>query len=122
MNALIVIFIISYLLYSFSYDWKFLGIFLSLTAVYHVLTQTNLILKSEFKGFRNKFTVATWYSPDDPHIYGKVKLNIKRMMPYLERKAKESNLEKITITLFTIKLIALLLNKYPSLSSYVRLY
>eukprot|EP00340_Litonotus_pictus_P000649 CAMPEP_0170520986 /NCGR_PEP_ID=MMETSP0209-20121228/6316_1 /TAXON_ID=665100 ORGANISM="Litonotus pictus, Strain P1" /NCGR_SAMPLE_ID=MMETSP0209 /ASSEMBLY_ACC=CAM_ASM_000301 /LENGTH=268 /DNA_ID=CAMNT_0010807609 /DNA_START=87 /DNA_END=893 /DNA_ORIENTATION=+ len=68
---------------------------------------------------RHKTTVASWETPNDPHIYGKVKINVTKIDSYLEDLTKKLG-KKITYTLYSIKLLALVLGKFPELNSFIK--
>jgi hypothetical protein len=118
MNALIIIFLLSYVLYSINNDIKFLFIYASIVGIYTLLTQ-KLFYKTPWTKFRNVSTVASWGAPNDPHIYGKIILDITKIESYLADLSKKLN-KKLTLTLFSIKLIAIVLQKYPQLNAYIK--
>lgn len=118
MNALIILFIISYLLYSFQCDLKFLFTYVFIVLVYTIITQF-ILLPTPFNSMRNKTTVASWGAPNDPHIYGKIKLNVTDVEPYLETLSKKLG-KKITFTLYSIKLLAIVISKLPEINSFIK--
>jgi hypothetical protein len=118
MNALIVFFFIVYGVYALFYNIKFWIIYILLILGYYYLTKVNLF-ESKFNSLRRKVSIATWSSPNDPQTYAKLKLDITKMEPYLEKKSSETG-EKITLTIFIIKLISIVLKKYPELYGYIR--
>jgi hypothetical protein len=118
MNALLVIFFVAYSIYAFFNNFKFWLIYIALMALYIYLTQVRF-LNSSLNSLRKRIQIATWGAPNDPEIYGKLKLDITKMEPYLEELSKEIG-EKITITIFVIKLIALAMRKYPDFFGYIK--
>jgi tryptophanyl-tRNA synthetase len=68
---------------------------------------------------RKKIMIASWGSLNDPQIYSSLKLDISKIEPYLAEKSKETG-EKITLTIFIIKLLAIVLKKYPALHAYIK--
>lgn len=118
MNALIILFIISYLLYAFNCDLSFIYLYLGLIFVYTVFTQY-VFCKTPFNSFRNKTTVSSWGSPNDSHLYGKVKLNVTEIESYLETLSNKLG-KKITFTIYSIKLLSIILSKFPELNSYIK--
>lgn len=119
MNALIIIFLLSYFVYAAFNNARFLIIYFSLIAIYYYLTQVKFF-QNAFNSLRRKIQIATWGSPFDPQIYGKLKINLNQVEPYLEEISKEIG-EKVTLTIYIIKLISLVLKKYPEISGCIRL-
>ena len=117
MNALICFFIFTYGLYALFNNFKFWVVYLLLIGVYYYLTQVKYF-QSSFSTIRRKIIVAIWGPNNDPQIYAKVKLDITKMVDYLAEKSKETG-EKITLTLFAIKLMSIVLKKYPRVYSYI---
>lgn len=118
MNALMVLFFLTYLVYSLKYDWMFYMIYITLVATYTYVTQY-LLLKTPFDHMRNKVTVGSWSSPSDPQLYGKIKLNVTKIEDYLVKKSKEVG-KKLTYTIYSIKLLSLVINKFPTLNTYIK--
>ena len=118
MNALLIIFILSYFYYAFYYEFGFILIFITITFLYTLLTQF-IFFKTPYNGMRNKMTVATWGETTDPQIYGKVKLNLTKMEPYLEKLSAKINV-KVTLTIFSIKLVSIVLSKFEIMNSYIK--
>jgi len=111
-------FFITYLLYSLHVNLTFYLIYILLVGLYTYITQF-VILKTPFNHMRNKVTVASWNSPCDPQFYGQIKIDVSKIEPYLEKISKETG-KKFTFTLFSIKLISILINKFPSLNTYIK--
>jgi hypothetical protein len=111
MNALLVIFFISYGIYSLFNNFKFWIIYITLIGLYYYITQVKFF-HSAYDSLRRRISIATWGPPTDPQTYAKVNLDITKMENYLEEKSKEIG-ERITITTFVIKLMSLVLRKYP---------
>jgi len=63
--------------------------------------------------------VASWGPLNDPQIYAKLKLDITKIEPYLAEKSKETG-QKITLTVYIIKLLSIVLNKYPQMQGYIK--
>jgi hypothetical protein len=118
MNSLIVFFFIAYGIYAFFYNMRFWYIYLSLLGAYYYLTQVRWF-NDKFNYLRRKVSIATWGAPYDPQTYAKLKLDITKMESYLEIKGKEIG-EKLTLTIFVIKLISIVLKKYPELYGYIK--
>jgi len=63
--------------------------------------------------------IASWNESNDPQIYSKFNLDITKIEPYLLEKSKEIG-HKITPTIYSIKLISILINKYREINGYVK--
>ena len=50
--------------------------------------------------------------------YVKIKLDITRMEKFIEKECSQSG-EKITLTMFVIKLMSIALKKYPEINGYI---
>jgi len=118
MNALLFIFFITYGVYAAVYNFKFWVIYVALISLYFYITQVKYF-NTIYTSIRRKITVATWGPINDPQIYSKVKLDITKIEPYLLQKSNEIG-QKITITIFIIKLMSILLKKYPQLNGYIK--
>lgn len=117
MNSLIVFFIFTYGVYALFNNLKFWLVYLFLIGTYYFITQFKYF-KSSYSSIRRKLIVATWGANNDCQIYSKVKIDITKMQDYLDKKSEETG-EKITLTVYAIKLLALVLSKYPNLISYI---
>lgn len=118
MNALIYIFLISYGIYAFLNNFTFWIIYLILIALYYYITQI-LLFKTPFMSTRRKVMIATWSALGDPQIYAKLKLDITKVESYLIQKSKEIG-QKITLTVYIIKLLSIVLKKYPQMQGYIK--
>jgi len=118
MNALLVIFFITYGVYALFWNLKFRLIYLILLGLYFYITQVRLF-PDALNSIRKKIMIASWGSLNDPQIYSSVKLDISKIEAYLAEKSKETG-EKITLTIFCIKLLSIVLKKYPALHAYIK--
>lgn len=118
MNAILVIFYISFLSYSLCNNIKFIIIYLALIGLYTYITQFKLF-KDVVNSARRKIMIGTWTKSFDPQVYSKVKIDISKIEPYLEQKSKEIG-EKLTLTIYAIKLISILLKKYPEFCGFIK--
>jgi hypothetical protein len=118
MNAFIVFFIFTYGVYALFNNLMFWFIYILLVGIYFFITQFKYF-KSIYNSIRRKLIVATWGTNNDCQIYSKVKIDITKMQDYLNKKSEEAG-EKITLTIYAIKLLALIINKYPNLNSYIK--
>ena len=119
MNAILVIFFISFILYSLFNNLKFLIIYFSLIGLYTYITQFRMF-SDIINSARRKIQIGTWGKSFDPQTYSKVKIDISRIEPYLEKKSKEVG-DKITLTMYAIKLMSIVLKKYPEINGYINL-
>ena len=117
MNTLLVVFFLSFTLYSVLNKLSFLFMYLLIIAIYYYLTQ-RLFFKTPYNSIRNKTTIGTWSAQTDPMSYVKIKLDITRMEKFIEKECSQSG-EKITLTMFVIKLMSIALKKYPEINGYI---
>lgn len=118
MNALLCIFFITYGIYALFYSFKFWIIYLSLIGLYYYLTQVKFFNQT-YQSIRRKVMIASWGALNDPQIYAKVNLDISKIEPYLAEKSKETG-EKITLTIYSIKLMSIVLKKYPEIYGFIK--
>ena len=117
MNAILVIFFISFFCYCLFNNIKFIIIYFSLIGLYTYLTQF-VMFSNVINSVRRKIQIGTWGKSFDPQTYSKVKIDISRIEPYLEKKSKEIG-DKITLTIYAIKLMSIVLKKYPEINGYI---
>ena len=118
MNAILIIFFLSYGLYSFFNNFKFWIIYTTFMLFYYfIMKKTQRIEKSI--NISSKINHTTWSNTHEPDTYTTVKLDITKILPYLKKKSEEIN-AKITPTIFTIKLMAILLKKYPEINGFIK--
>ena len=115
MNSIFIIFFISYGLYSFFNNYKFWIIYIIILLVYYFITNRS----QKIINISNKIYHTTWPSPYDPHTYTTLKLDITKIIPYLKKKSEEIK-ENITPTIYAIKLMALVLKKYPEVYGFIK--
>lgn len=118
MNAILVIFYISFMIYSSIYNLRFLIIYFGLIILYSYLSQF-VFYKNVTNSTRRKIQIATWGKSYDPQTYSKVKIDITKIEPYLEKKSQEIG-EKLTLTMFAIKLMSLVLKRYPDMCGFIK--
>lgn len=116
MNALLLIFFITYGLYSIFNNVYFWFIYLALVLTYIYATQLWVPHKEYIS---RKVSIATWSAPHDPQTYTSIKLNITKIEPYLEKISKELN-DKITLTIYGIKLMAIILKRHPEIYGFIK--
>lgn len=66
-----------------------------------------------------RISVATWRPPNDPTVYGSLKINFSKGERFLA-KINEGAAQKITVTHLVAKALALTLKKYPDLNAVIR--
>lgn len=116
MNALLLIFFITYGVYSFFYNLHFWVIYLILVFTYIYITQLCVPNSSTLT---EKTSIATWSTPYDPQTYTQIKLNITKIESYIEEISKKIN-TKITLTTYAIKLMSLVLKKHPEVYGFIK--
>ncbi|MFB6372215.1 MAG: 2-oxo acid dehydrogenase subunit E2 [Bradymonadaceae bacterium] len=62
-----------------------------------------------------KIAMGLWSDPDDPTIYGKERVDISNLIPYLDEVSEVSG-TKVTMTAFTAKLMADVLGEHEDLN------
>ena len=117
MNAILVIFFISFITYSIFNNIKFIIIYLSFIGLYYYITQF-VLFKNVINSVRRKIQIGTWEKSFDPHTYSKVKIDISKIEPYLVKKSQEVG-DKVTLTIYAIKLMSIVLKKYPEISAFI---
>lgn len=66
-----------------------------------------------------KISLATWDKPSDPSVYGLLEIDATNLLKKLDAIKKESG-QKMTLTPFLIKGVAMTLAKYPTLNVIIR--
>jgi pyruvate dehydrogenase E2 component (dihydrolipoamide acetyltransferase) len=69
---------------------------------------------------RRKLAIASWTSPKEGNIYGKLTVDATKALEYIDHLNANSG-EKVTITHLVGKIVAEALKKTPSLNGYIRL-
>lgn len=67
-----------------------------------------------------KAAIGTWHAPGDPTVYGMMEINVEAALKYIDH-LREKTGEKITLTHFMGRIIAVLLVERPELNSILRL-
>ncbi len=118
MNSLLIIFFLSYSLYAFFNNFKFWIIYTIFISIYYYIIRKNE-LKQKNINVSNKINHSIWSNIHEPDTYITVKLDITKIVPYLKKKSEQIK-ENITPTIFTIKLMAIVLRKYPEVYGYIK--
>jgi hypothetical protein len=66
-----------------------------------------------------KINYTSWSNPYDPQTYTTLRLDITKIIPYLKEKSEKIK-RHITPTIFTVKLMAIILKKYPEVYGYIK--
>lgn len=69
---------------------------------------------------RRKLAIASWRSPHEPNIYGKLTLDATEVLAYLQQVRRDTG-ERVTITHVVGKAVAAALAAEPTLNGYIRL-
>jgi len=118
MNSLLIIFFLSYGLYAFFNNYKFWIIYAILLLIYYYFTQQTFYHSSKCN-IGKKICYSAWSNPYDPQIYTCVKLDITKILPYLKKKSEELK-EHFTPTIYAIKLMSVIMKKYPAVYGYIK--
>ena len=121
MNSLMIIFFLSYGLYAFFYNFKFWCIYTILVVLYYYFTQQTFYHSSKCN-IGKKINYTAWSTPYDPQVFTTLKLDITKILPYLEKKSEELKdlNEHYKVTTFTIKLLSIVFKKYPAVHGYIK--
>ena len=71
------------------------------------------------KNISKKINYTSWSNPYDPQTYTTLRLDITKIIPYLKEKSEQIK-RHITPTIFTVKLMAIILKKYPEVYGYIK--
>ena len=74
--------------------------------------------ESRVMSLRRKLAIATWSSPREGNIYGKVTLDARPALDYIQQLREETN-EHVTLTHFVTKVLALTLKEPIDLNGYI---
>ena len=118
MNAILIIFFISYGFYSFFNNARFWFIYFLFIAIYYIFAYITFS-KNETKNTSKKINYTSWSNPYDPQTYTTLKLDITKIIPYLKQKEEQIKVH-LTPTIFTIKLMSIILKKYPEVYGYIK--
>ena len=66
-----------------------------------------------------KINYTSWSNNYDPQTYTTIKLDITKIIPYLKKKSEEIKVH-LTPTIFAVKLMAIILKKYPEVYGYIK--
>ena len=118
MNSLLIIFFLSYGLYAFFNNFKLWIIYIIFISLFFFISK-KIQENEKNMNISNKINHTTWSNIHEPDTYTTVKLDITKIVPYLKKKSEQIK-ENITPTIFTIKLMAIILKKYPEVYGYIK--
>ena len=118
MNALIIIFFLSYGIYAFFNNFKFWIIYIIFIIVYYIIISFKLYTHRQ-TNISKKINYTSWTNNYDPQTYTSIKLDITKIIPYLKKKSEEIKVH-LTPTIFSIKLMSVILKKYPEVYGYIK--
>ena len=119
MNAILIIFFISYGLYSFFNNFKFWLIYILSIIIYYFISKKKFSTNNNKENISKKINYTSWSNPYDPQTYTTLRLDITKILPYLKKKEEEIKVH-LTPTIFTIKLMSIVLKKYPEVYGYIK--
>ena len=71
------------------------------------------------KNISKKINYTSWSNPYDPQTYTTLRLDITKIIPYFKEKSEQIK-RHITPTIFTVKLMAIILKNYPEVYGYIK--
>ena len=75
--------------------------------------------RDNLENISKKINYTSWSNPYDPQTYTTLRLDITKIIPYLKEKSEKIK-RHITPTIFTVKLMAIILKKYPEVYGYIK--
>ena len=118
MNAIIIIFFLSYGLYSFFNNFRFWIIYTTFILIYYFIIKKSQRIEKTIN-ISSIINRTIWSNTHEPDSYTTVNLDITKIIPYLKKKSEEIKVN-ITPTIFTIKLMSILLMKYPEINGFIK--
>jgi hypothetical protein len=112
------IFFFSYGLYSFFNNFKFWLVYIFFVSLYFIISRYKFSTSNQ-KNIPKKINYTSWSNPYDPQTYTTLKLDITKILPYLKQKEEQIKVH-LTPTIFSIKLMAIVLKKYPEVYGYIK--
>ena len=118
-NAILIIFFLSYGLYSFFNNFKFWLLYIFFITIYYFIAKKKFSNSTNQTNIPKKINYTSWSNPYDPQTYTTLKLDITKILPYLKKKEEQIKVH-LTPTIFTIKLMSIILKKYPEVYGYIK--
>ena len=117
-NAFLMIFLLSYGMYAFYHNFKFWVIYVIFIIIFYIITSFKLYTNRQ-TNISKKINYTSWTNNYDPQTYTTIKLDITKIIPYLKKKSEEIGVH-LTPTIFSIKLMSIILKKYPEVYGYIK--
>ena len=114
MNALTILHFIATIIYMLIYQPNFYKYYFAVLIPYYVITQL-LFVNRKINSSKKKFFISSWYHPYDSQIYCSSTVDVTNLLSFIKEYNKEHSTE-IGITVFLMKLLANLFEKYPDLN------
>lgn len=114
MNALTILLFIATIIYMLIYQPNFYKYYFGVLIPYYVITQL-LFVNRKINSSKKKFFISSWYHPYDSQIYCSSTVDVTNLLSFIKEYNKEHSTE-IGITVFLMKLLANLFEKYPDLN------
>ena len=95
------------------------SIFTSLITYYFISKYKFSSNNNNKENIPKKINYTSWSNPYDPQTYTTLRLDITKILPYLKKKEEEIKVH-LTPTIFTIKLMSIILKKYPEVYGYIK--
>ena len=86
--------------------------------IYYVIITFKLYTHRQ-TNISKKINYTSWSNNYDPQTYTTIKLDITKIIPYLKKKSEEIKVH-LTPTIFAVKLMAIILKKYPEVYGYIK--
>ena len=96
------------------YQPNFYKYYFAVLIPYYVITQL-LFVNRKINSSKKKFFISSWYHPYDSQIYCSSTIDVTNLLSFIKEYNKEHSTE-IGITVFLMKLLANLFEKYPDLN------
>jgi hypothetical protein len=117
-NAILMIFLLSYGIYAFFHNFKFWVIYIACIIIYYIISSFKLYTNKQ-TNISKKINYTSWTNNYDPQTYTTIKLDITKIIPYLKKKSEEIGVH-LTPTIYSIKLMSIILKKYPEVYGYIK--
>ena len=112
------IFLLSYGIYAFYHNFKFWVIYITCIIIYYIISSFKLYTNKQ-TNISKKINYTSWTNNYDPQTYTTIKLDITKIIPYLKKKSEEIGVH-LTPTIYSIKLMSIILKKYPEVYGYIK--
>ena len=86
--------------------------------IYYIIITYKLYTHKQ-TNISKKINYTSWSNNYDPQTYTTIKLDITKIIPYLKKKSEEIKV-RLTPTIFAVKLMSIILKKYPEVYGYIK--